>query len=106
MQPVKIKEVGQIRNEEIIKELSCLEDNQVILIFSDGSFTTISDTYEGHLKDNKNGQVISHNPINMNWRPLWVGIRLFNGDMRTIRQLYFQDVKYITHYIQNDIIKK
>ena len=105
MQPIKIKEVDQIKNPEIIKELDSLQDNQIILIFSDGSFSKVSTNYEGFLRDSNNN-IINSNPINMNWRPVWVGIRLFNGDIRTIRQLYFKEVSYITHYIENDIIKK
>lgn len=104
MQPIKITNVSQIKNPEILHTLESLQDDQVILIFSDGVFTKISDKYEGALKtpDNK---VITPNPIDMNWRPIWVGPRLFNSEMRLIRRLYFQDVSYITHYIQNDIIK-
>ena len=104
MQPIKITNVNQIKNPKILDTLESLEDDQVILIFSDGVFTKISDRYEGALKT-EDSKVINPNPIDMNWRPIWVGPRLFNSEMRLMRQLYFKDVTYITHYIQNDIIK-
>lgn len=105
MHPIKITDVSKITNPELLETTKTLEDDQVILIFSNGTFTKISDRYEGVIKT-MDSKAISPNPINMNWRPVWVGIRLFNTDMRMMRQLYFQDVTYITHYIQNDIIKK
>lgn len=104
MHPIKITDVNEIKNPQLLETTQTLEEGEVVLVFSNGTFTKISDRYEGVIKT-MDDKTISLNPINMNWRPIWVGIRLFNTDMRTMRQLYFQDVTYITHYIQNDIIK-
>lgn len=83
MHPIKIKSVEEIKNKEVVQELKDLTEGQVILIFTDGTYTKIPEFYEGQLKDINNNEVLTLNPINTYWRPLWVGIRLFNTDYQT-----------------------
>lgn len=106
MNVTKITNINQIKNQEILNELHRMMDNEIILIFSDGSFTKIDDMLEGKILDIKSGEPVCLNPINMKWRPVWVGMRLYNADIRTMRRMLMTNDNYIMSYIQTDIIKK
>lgn len=105
MRPIKITSIENIKNKEILKEVENLKIDQVIIIFADGTYTKIDNHFEGQLKDIITGEIMTLNPIDMNWRPMWIGLRLFNAELRTIKELLFRQVNYISYYIESDIKK-
>lgn len=104
MQPIKIKSMEEL-NDTLKREVELLSDDEIIVIFSDKTFTKVSKSFEGLLKNSITGEAISLNPINTNWKPIWVGLRLFNAELREIQRTFFKEVTYISYYIENDIIK-
>lgn len=98
MQVREITSLSEIKNIEVLKLATSMKDNEILLMFSDGSHSIISSNYNGIIYNNKTNEPISRIPIDTNWRPINIGIRLYNGEVRYYRSTLFQDLNYITWY--------
>lgn len=98
MQVREVKSLNEIKNVEVLKIAVNMRDDEILLMFGDGSHSIVSSNYNGIIYDNKTTKPVSRIPIDTNWRPINVGIRLYNGEVRYCRSTLFQDLNYITWY--------
>ena len=98
MQVREITNINDIRNEEVFETAKNMKSDEILLMFGDGTYSIVSSKYNGIIYDRKNDAPISRIPIDTNWRPINVGIRLYNGEVRYCRSNLFQNLYYITWY--------
>ena len=98
MQIREIKDINEIRNSEALKLASGLQENELLLIFGDGSCSKVSYDYHGLIFNSKTHEPMSRIPIDTHWRPIEVGVRLYNGEVRTCRQELYMNLDYVTAF--------
>ena len=98
MQIKEIKNIDEIRNSEALKIANELQENELLLIFGDGSCSKVSYDYHGLIFNSKTHEPMSRIPIDTHWRPIDVGVRLYNGEVRICRQEYYMNLDYVTAF--------
>ena len=95
MQIREIRDINEIRNGEALKIANQLKDNELLLIFGDGSCSKVSYDYCGLVFNSKTNEPMSRIQIDTHWRPIEVGVRLYNGEVRTCRKEFYMDLDYV-----------
>lgn len=98
MQVREIRKLNEIVNPEVLEIAKGIDAEEILLMFSDGSYAVVNSNYSGIIYNTKDNQPISRIPIDTNWRPINVGIRLYNCEVKYCRSTFFQDLDYITWF--------
>lgn len=105
MQVREIRKLDEIISSEVMEIAKNIDTEEILLMFSNGSYAVINSNYNGIIYNIKDKQPISRIPIDTNWRPINVGIRLYNYEVKYCRSTLFQDLDYITWFYTKWIIK-
>lgn len=96
----EIKDVRKITNKKAIELAKNLKDNEILLILNDGNCAIVPKKYNGIIRDSQTNEPISRIPVDTNWRPVSIGLRLYNCEVREYKSLLYGDLSYILSFYQ------
>lgn len=102
MQIRQIKSLNEIVDHNVLEIVRTIGHDEILLMFTNGTYSIIKSNYNGIIYNIKNNQSVSHIPIDTNWRPISIGIHLYNSEVKYCRSVLYWDLDYIDWFYVNE----